>query len=48
MICNARVFPAIALHHDFLDRYREVDFGPDDWYEEEGKLILDLERIKND
>ena len=36
----------LALHIDFMDAYGDLDIQPEDWFEENGKLILDLKAIK--
>ena len=35
----------IPLLHDFVDKF-DCEISPEDWQIEDGKLILDLRRIK--
>ena len=33
---------SVAIHHD----YESLEIEPEDWFEENGRLILDLPKIK--
>lgn len=38
----------MPIHHDLLELYGDLEITPEDWQEIDGKIVLDMAKIKRE